>query len=347
MTKIFISHASADSMMVNALMDLFQTQFNLTRDNFFNTSDEQLTPGGNWVEQIRTGMHETDLVMPIITPSYLESAFCICELGAAWVNAANLIPLIVPPLTYKALDATPYRAVVQTISLDSKEGLTRLFDAFTERGIGTGTNMTRFLKRVDVFGEDKLKPFIEEMKKREIVTPALVKQLRAEKKAAEEAYEEVEDELTKLREENTKLRRMKDAEEVRVMDDANMDEWERFLDSVHQVKENLRPLSRVTTSVLYYSNKNTPFTGDQGVNTSLAGLEGEGMVYWDDGWYVDEKHPLIENAQSAINYLSFIISNSKETIEERFLREYPGVRFGLQFYPCWDALFAVNIMVAE
>jgi hypothetical protein len=347
MAKIFISHASADAKLVNALMDLFQTQFNLTRDNFFNTSDEQLTAGGNWVEQIRAGMHQTDLVMPIITPSYLESAFCICELGAAWVNATNLIPLIVPPLTYKALDPTPYRAVVQTISLDSQEGLTRLFDAFTGRGIGTGTNMTRFLKRADEFRKEKLEPFIEEMKMREIVTPALVKQLREEKERAEEAYEEAEDELSKLRAENEKLRNMKDAKEVQAMDDAYMDEWEKFMDQVLQVQIDLKPLSRLTTSVLYYSFKGMPFTGDQYTNATLAGLEGAGLVFWDNGWFVDNKHPSIRNAIATLDNMANVIKNWQESIEDRFLREHPGIRFGLEFYTCWDALFKTDIILSE
>ncbi|MDN8593169.1 toll/interleukin-1 receptor domain-containing protein [Paenibacillus sp. 11B] len=347
MSKIFISHASTDWKFVNTLMDLFQNQFNLTRENFFNTSDEELKTGGNWVEQIREGMQGADLIMPIFTPSYFESTFCICELGAAWVNQANLVPLIVPPLTHRALDETPYRSVIQTISLGNRDGLTKLWDAFTERGIGQNTNMTRFLKRAEDFQTSTLEPFIEEMSTRETVTVSLVRELRKQMRSAEEAYEEVEDELTELRAENKRLREMKDANAVKVMDDEKMDEWDTFSKAVEQVKESMKSLNKTACSMLYYTYNNKPFTGDQYTNGILSNLEGQGLTKWDDGWYVDEEHPSIRDAETALNNLAKVISNWHDTIQDRFYRENPGIRFGLQFSTCWEELFGVSVIPSE
>ncbi|OAS21369.1 toll/interleukin-1 receptor domain-containing protein [Paenibacillus oryzisoli] len=347
MSKIFISHASADSEMVNALMDMIQSQFNLTRENFFNTSDEQLTAGGNWIEQIRQAMHESTLIMPIITPSYLESAFCICELGAAWVNVANLLPLIVAPLDYTALDATPYRRWLQTIQLDSEKGLSQLFDAINDRKIGSGANSTRFISRARDFRKDKLLPFIKAMNEREVVTPALVKQLRSDVGRYKEAYELAEVDEKNLREENNKLRQMKDAEEVKQMDYEKMDEWETFMDLVEKVKDALRPLRRIAVSVLYYNRKagmfDPGFIADEDDNATLNALDSEGMAIWNDGWRMDKGHPYIEEATAALNELQAVIEKYGKSIEKRFREENPGVRFGLDYSPFWEALFIVRI----
>jgi hypothetical protein len=43
-------------------------------------------PGQDFVDRIREELHGTELVVEIITPSYLESKFCLCELGGLWVT---------------------------------------------------------------------------------------------------------------------------------------------------------------------------------------------------------------------------------------------------------------------
>ncbi|MBY0207076.1 toll/interleukin-1 receptor domain-containing protein [Paenibacillus cucumis (ex Kampfer et al. 2016)] len=348
MTKIFISHASADRELVNPLMDLLQTQFDLRRENFFNTSDQQLRVGGNWVEQIRNGMQEADLIMPIFTPSYFQSVFCLCELGAAWVNEENLVPLIVPPLTYRALDDTPYRAITQTISLGNEEGLSQLWDAFIDRGIGQKPNMTRFMSRTKTFQTTVLAPFITEMGSREVVTAGLVKELRADLDSTKGAYEEVENELDILRAENVRLRQMKDAQDVQVMDDEKMDEWETFMRAVEDVHDSIGSLSKTMQSALYNTFKGSPYiTSDQFVKSELGKLESEGLMKWEDGWFADHEHPTVEQAINSLDKLSTVMKDSKEILEERFKREYPGTRFGLQFSPFWVNLFEATIFASD
>lgn len=349
MQKIFISHATADAEMVNALMDMVQSQFNLTRGNFFNTSDEQLTIGENWIEEIRKGMEESTLIMPVITPNYLESDFCLCELGAAWVNVRNLLPLIVAPLDYTALDTTPYRRWLQTIQLDSEKGLSRLYDAINDRKIGSGANSTRFLSRALDFRKNKLEPFIQAMNKREVVTPALVKQLRDEVNSLKEAYEIVDKEERQLRQENEQLRQMKDAEEVKELDYAKMDEWETFMDAVEGVKTALRPLKRIGVSVLYYNYKanayDPGYVADNEDTTALTAYQSEGLAKWvdGDGWRMDEGHPFVEEAKFALDELQGVIVKHNKIIEKRFHEENPGIRFGLEYSPFWEELFDVHI----
>lgn len=162
MSKIFISHSTTDGDLAIKLMDMLQTQFNLTRSNFFLTSDEELKYGENWIEEIRNGMQNSNIIMPIITPNFLDSQFCLCELGAAWVNQKALVPIIVPPLDHYALDKTPYRAWLQAITLNSLKDLGRLAEAMKEKGVGD-VNIVRFQNRAEKFYEEVLVPFIKVM----------------------------------------------------------------------------------------------------------------------------------------------------------------------------------------
>lgn len=341
--KIFISHATADKRLVNPFMDLIQTQFGLTRDNFFNTSDEELQAGGQWVEEIKQGMHDSSLVLPVITPAYLESAFCLCELGATWVKSTDLIPIIVPPLDYKALNVTPFRAVYQTISLDSEEGLTRLYDAITYRGIGKG-NVTRFISRAKQFQVRDLSPFIQDMKQREDVSPALVKQLKADVERYKEAFESSESEMDQLREENKRLRLMKDAQEVKQMDYDHMGEWDELMAAAEEAKSILKSLPRYASSVLYqnYKSSQDGFFPENEDVSKLTDMESEGLVTYDNGWKPDYEHPKIKKAEKVLDKVSDVCKNYPD-LAERFQEEYPDCRFGLRFSNFWEALFGIII----
>jgi len=341
--KIFISHSSQDEELVNAFMDLFQTQFNLTRQNFFNTSDFQLELGGNWIEEIKTAMQESTLVLPIITPNYLDSHFCLCELGAAWVKDTQLFPIIVPPLTHRALDATPYRAWKQSVTLDSEEGMTRLYDAFVKNKIGTDPSVTRFLKRVRTFLSQTLEPFIEAMKKKEVVTSELVKELRLEAARYKEAFDKSDDELVALQKENAQLRKVKDAVEVKAIDRAKMDEWDTFLDAVEKVALALKPLNNAVATVLYYDYKGQSFIPEPQERSILIGDENKGLVRFDQGWEPDYAHPDMRKAQYALDQFKTVLRQIGDIIEERFEEENEGIRLGLEFSPFWESFFRVKI----
>ncbi|OLO25322.1 hypothetical protein BTR23_24860 [Alkalihalophilus pseudofirmus] len=95
-------------------------------------------------------MDEASIVLPLITPAFLESQFCLCELGATWVNKKGLVPVIIPPLNHTALQDTPFRYWMQTLTINSIDDLSRLAQAMIDRGIG-GVNIPRFNTRAKTF----------------------------------------------------------------------------------------------------------------------------------------------------------------------------------------------------
>ncbi|MFF6014141.1 toll/interleukin-1 receptor domain-containing protein [Lysinibacillus fusiformis] len=342
MSKIFISHSSKDKKFSIKLMELLQTNFSLIRSDFFLSSDEELVVGGNWINQIRDDMKEAKVVLAVITPNYLESQFCLCELGAAWINEQALIPIIVPPLNYHALKDTPYRGWAQAITLNSLEDVSRLGDAIKDKKLNRKQfNMTRFGTRAKDFYEETLIPFIEEMSKIEPVTAAAVKELREQNESLTLAYNEVEEEMKLLKTENDKIREMT-AEEIIEYDNEQMDEWDTFMSAVDEAALQLKSLPNLVASVLYYD-----FKGGQGYtnpeeNRDLRVYENEGLIKWDDGWVPRYEHPAIIKAEKALNDLKKIIQDVYETIEDRFVDEY-NILLGLDYSPFWKTFLDKKI----
>lgn len=345
MKKIFISHAEADNHLAIKLMDMLQSQFNLKRDNFFLTSDEELEIGSNWIEDIRIGMEEANIIMPLITPNFMESQFCLCELGAAWVNEKALVPIIIPPLDHNALANTPYRSWVQSITLNTIKDLQRLAEAMINKGVGT-VHIVRFNTRAEDFYEEILIPFIKDMEQREAITPTAFTRLKGERDSYKEAYIETEKELKALNIENNQLRKMKDSEEVKAFDFSKMNEWETFTDAIQKAELELNALPRLIPSILYNDISESSyggFFGEREDNPTLKKLASEGYIFWDDGYRPDNEHPAIQRAEQALSELTRVIYDNGDILQERFETEYKDLRMSLKFSPFWEKVLNQKI----
>jgi len=97
---LFISHASQDRELIEGLVQLLRVGIGLRDEEHFCTSlpGTSIPPGHDFVQRIRTELSETTLAIEVITPGYLESKFCLCELGALWLAMKDNVPVIVPPV---------------------------------------------------------------------------------------------------------------------------------------------------------------------------------------------------------------------------------------------------------
>jgi hypothetical protein len=126
--KIFLSHSADDGQLVLAVEALLTGALNITSASIFCSSLEGqgVSKGGNFVEAIRDKANEADAVVALITPSYMESAFCLAELGAAWVLNTNRFPIVVPPNTFEVMKATLLGVV--GVKINEEEALTQLIE---------------------------------------------------------------------------------------------------------------------------------------------------------------------------------------------------------------------------
>ena len=96
---VFISHASRDVELVSALVDMLRTGVGLRDEDHFcsDLPGTAVNPGQDFVDRIRAELSGTVLAVEVVTPSYLESKFCLCELGGLWVTMKRNFPLLVAP----------------------------------------------------------------------------------------------------------------------------------------------------------------------------------------------------------------------------------------------------------
>lgn len=159
--KIFISHSSKDKELVLMFVDLLVQGFHIDYDEIFCTSmDNALRVGEDFIKSIKENLHDSEIVLFLITQNYICSKFCIMEMGAAWAFKDNIFPIIVPPLDYSILNDTPLK-ITQSIILSDAEALfKKLYEyKLVEKQIIPRLN---FMQEHGLF--DKIKKFAEDVK---------------------------------------------------------------------------------------------------------------------------------------------------------------------------------------
>ena len=126
--RVFISHAVKDKKLADMLVDLLTSSGSLHPNEIFCTSLEGLgVPSGkDFLDVIKGELQEPDLVISLISVNYLQSQFCLCELGATWAMSHNNLPILVPPLTYSDLSAAI--STKQAIMLNDSAALNEMMD---------------------------------------------------------------------------------------------------------------------------------------------------------------------------------------------------------------------------
>lgn len=151
--QIFFSHASADKELVERVIDFFVSSMDIHRQEIFCTSMKgTLPPGKPFIPSIQRAITGCNAVVILLTQAYLESPFCLAELGAAWALNQEIYPLTVSPITYKDLERTPLQGI-QCLDIQSKDDLEILYDRWAKCGIAS-RNFGVFQKGLNQFLSD-------------------------------------------------------------------------------------------------------------------------------------------------------------------------------------------------
>jgi hypothetical protein len=148
--RIFVSHSTRDyASIVDPLVDLLDTGMGLDIREVFcsNTPGLDIPPGVGFMEHIKQRLHEASLTIHVVTPAYLDSQFCLLELGAAW-ERGSCFPLVVAPLSMERLQRGPLGGM-QLKMLD-EQGLDSLRDTVRE-SLGRELPVARWTDRRDRF----------------------------------------------------------------------------------------------------------------------------------------------------------------------------------------------------
>lgn len=102
----FISHSSIDKNIVNDFIDyIFYQGLSIDKSMIVNTSDMKTgVPLGESVfPTLKERLYKSKFFLPFFSFDYFESEYCLYELGGAWIQGVRIIPVIIPPFTYKNL----------------------------------------------------------------------------------------------------------------------------------------------------------------------------------------------------------------------------------------------------
>lgn len=150
MNDIFISHSTKNKDLVMQMLELLQAGMGIGRERIFCTSLKSSLPSGeDFIQAIKKHIQKSTVVIAIITPEYLQSHFCMMELGAAWSQSAYLCPILAGGLDCKALEDTPLKNV-QLRSLDNEDDLFSIFDELVKMNIAI-LDTSQFRKKVSDF----------------------------------------------------------------------------------------------------------------------------------------------------------------------------------------------------
>jgi hypothetical protein len=140
--KVFISHAVADRKLIEHFLDLLRLGGGLGHNDIFCSSDPAAIPAGvPFLEHILSELKGVDLVVAVLSRSYMKSDFCIAEVGAARVlrvsgaQSLHPFPFIVPPMDFSGLPAV--LEGVQCKIITNHDGLDELRDGIGKAGVST------------------------------------------------------------------------------------------------------------------------------------------------------------------------------------------------------------------
>lgn len=108
MTDIFISHAVADKALADKFVAFLKEAIGVpTKSIFCSSIDGQSIPlGDDFNEYMKKQIRSPKIVILLMTPRYMESWFCLMELGATWAKSLKALPIVVPPIKFNAVSST-------------------------------------------------------------------------------------------------------------------------------------------------------------------------------------------------------------------------------------------------
>lgn len=346
-THIFLSHADADQELANKLADLLSLGCGVTAKRIFCTSleGEKIPAGESFPNFIREKIQNPALVIALITPNYLVSEFCLCELGATWAMQHNLFPLIVKPAERSKMKGV--LTGVQIEKIEDKEGLDNLRDRIIA-ALGCGESTGRWNAKRDAFLLS-LKKLLKNLKLPGTIERSEYDNLKKDYNNALRDSGEKDAEIVVRDEIIERLKKLKDKKKVsEVLRDYSTVE-EEFEELVKAVTEAFKKVPRAVEEAFFESQHSDEADWDLfcgGSDTAVDHDEACDAVkrsflsYQDDGWYkLNREHPLVSKAEAALKALNtFLTRADPEFIKAlKNEHEFPVELSNRDF---WDVIFS-------
>jgi hypothetical protein len=341
--KIFISHAVVDAALASALSNLLQLGVGVRADHIFCCSIEGLNieTGTNFISYIEDKLSKASLFIPLFSQNFLESRFCLCEMGAAWALKKTLFPVSVSPVGPK--DVNAILSVTQLAEIDSAPKLGELRDK-----IGNLLNMkvyetaiwerekTLFLKKIgdSIRGQSPSK-FVS----RESYT-ALQKNFESSKAEIAGLVKKSEEQKVIISE----LKSVKDAASVSAVMQSHSGEQKKYEALVEECRDLLLGLPSLVRKAIYLDISRKPLVlgpingGADFVDANEA--EDQGYIKIDGNLaYPNRGDSTVDSACESLGELNEFLSEHSSGVWYRELKDKCGLEPQLKNSRFWDSIF--------
>jgi hypothetical protein len=244
-SQVFVSHASADKLYVEAFVDDILIRgcgLKPTTDIFYSSgADTGIASGADLMADVRKHVGSTTLVVAMITPMFQTRPVCIAELGAAWGRDGVLFPLLAP-----GMPRTDLEGVIPGLAArpsDDPGTLDELAERIKELGFeinvkSWGTGKEKWL--------GYLRNHAGQLEVPETITADEVVSLQTTLEAARQAFDEELKAHEALQEQFEQLKAAKTAEEVReaLLPENDVERLEALADAANTALQRLPPIVR-------------------------------------------------------------------------------------------------------
>jgi hypothetical protein len=123
MSEIFVSHATADQRLAKLLVDFLKEAVGVPTASIFCSivKGHDIPLGEDFNDYMKRCIQDPKIVIIRMTPAYVESLFCLMELGAAWAQGATNLAVVVPPIDFQTVTKT--LGLKQAWNIADKKGL--------------------------------------------------------------------------------------------------------------------------------------------------------------------------------------------------------------------------------
>ncbi len=318
--NIFLSHASADTSLVDSFVQLLESGVGVRHSQIFCSSIEGhgIPPGNDFKEYIKQALAEAELVFALISKNFYASAFCMCELGAMWIQAKHLIPVVVPPLTSNDLKAV--LSGVQSLKLNDESALDTVKDAVSKLTADPTPTPLWNKRRKDFLSA--LPGILDALPKPEYVSAEETAGIRQERDEYKSEYDKADERIRTLERTVNELSQLKDQQKAAEIIKANSTESDRFEDLVASATNALGFLPKVVREALYYDCRGEWFRPDyeKWENAPKDAEERGFLKYRDDGnlYAIREDNPKIRKAKTALDKLQNFVVRASSSFSQAY-----------------------------
>ena len=250
MVKCFISHSEKDKKIASKCVDLLRLGFEIERDNIFCSSYSgcDIKKGSDFVEYIREKLDDTKIVFALISYNFIQSAFCIAELGASW----NSEKLVIPIMLDSEIKYTELTALFEHISatkITDKDGLMNIAEVIKNEQ--QDINIPNLNNKIDdlMAGVVLLK---DEAQEPTVINYSEYKKKEDENKSLNAIIKNLRNKIIEKDKEIEQIKALKDKESIRQFErEKNNDSIKDFLSECEQIKKILSKQSKLIQLVIY------------------------------------------------------------------------------------------------